>query len=60
MSENDGKGRERDERRGQGLNLDDWRAAEHGRYQVDRSYGEDWTITRGQVYGRGDAGEAGS
>jgi hypothetical protein len=31
-------------------NLDDWRSAEHGRYQVDRSYGESWSITHGQVY----------
>ena len=31
-------------------NRDDWRSAEHGRYQVDRSYGESWSITHGQVY----------
>jgi hypothetical protein len=31
-------------------NRDDWRAAEHGRYQNDRSWGESWSITRGQVY----------
>ena len=51
MSGSEGNVREpREERRGQGLNRDDWRAAEHGRYQVDRSYGEEWSITRGQVY----------
>ncbi|HEY7514963.1 MAG TPA: hypothetical protein VIC87_10820 [Vicinamibacteria bacterium] len=40
----------RGERRAQNWDRADWRAAEHGRYQVDRSYGEDWSITRGQVY----------
>jgi hypothetical protein len=33
------------------INRHDWRAAEHGRYHVDRGYGESWTITHGQVYG---------
>lgn len=40
----------RGERRAQNWDRADWRAAEHGRYQVDRGYGEDWSITRGQVY----------
>jgi hypothetical protein len=46
----EGGGGRRRRTRAADTNRDDWRSAEHGRYQNDRSWGESWSITRGQVY----------